>query len=98
MVGEPLLNGIRYVPEARGSISYRVRQRGGDDFPYCPGLLLDKFTAADNVTGGYTVLFIWALAYPGRSGLTICARPVSRNCQLPSWRNDDRLCLPQQVD
>jgi hypothetical protein len=55
-------------------------------FPIVTGLLLDKFTAADNVTGGYTVLFIWAFAYLVAFGLTICARPVSRNCQLPSWR------------
>jgi hypothetical protein len=47
------------------SLKLSGRQRGGDDFPYCPGLLLDKFTAADNVTGGYTVLFIWAFAYLG---------------------------------
>jgi ACS family hexuronate transporter-like MFS transporter len=37
---------------------------GGMIFPIVCGLLLDKFTAAGNVTGGYTVLFlICAFAY-----------------------------------
>src|ERR1700683_4056956 len=25
--------------------------------------------------------------------LTICARPNSRSCQLPSWRDDDHVCV-----
>jgi ACS family hexuronate transporter-like MFS transporter len=37
---------------------------GGMIFPIVCGLLLDKFTAAGNVTGGYTILFlICAFAY-----------------------------------
>ena len=83
MVGEPLLNGIRYVPEARGSISYRVRQRGGDDFPYCHRPLAGQFTAADNVTGGYTVLFIWAFAYLVAFGLNHLCAPSFEELSAP---------------
>ena len=37
---------------------------GGMIFPIFCGILLDKFTAAGNVTGGYTILFIiCAFAY-----------------------------------
>jgi hypothetical protein len=69
----------------RGSMSLKLsgRQRGGDDFPYCPGLLLDKFTAADNVTGGYTVLFIWAFAYLVAFGLNHLCAPSFEELSAP---------------
>ena len=43
---------------------------GGMIFPIVCGLILDKFTAAGNVTGGYTILFvICAFAYLVAFGL-----------------------------
>ena len=53
-------------------------------FPIVCGLLLDKFTAAGNVTGGYTVLFlICAFAYLVAFGLNHLCAPSFEEISAP---------------
>jgi nitrate/nitrite transporter NarK len=68
LVGEPLFNGFRLFPKHAVAsligLGSATGSTGGIIFPILCGFLLDKFTAAGNVTGGYAVLFvICAFAY-----------------------------------
>ena len=65
------------VGSAAGSI-------GGMIFPIVCGLLLDKFTTAGNVTGGYTVLFlICAFAYVVAFALNHLCAPRFEELSVP---------------
>jgi MFS transporter, ACS family, hexuronate transporter len=58
-------------------------------FPIVCGLLLDKFTAAGNVTGGYTVLLlICAFAYVVAFALNHVRAPTAfkRSSREGKWR------------